>query len=655
MRSSAAALIATVGSVGAVGVAHAHIDPNWLQYNYPLVAEWQQLWPSKVDTKHGPLGNPVIYGPITLGSTQILGGTGLPVVGAPQGSFYTRTDAAPGASLYVKESGAGAAGRVPYAAPTPIGSTPGTVADGGALAVKAQRAQQAGLSAVSLMSLNKLNDPGELDTNGSFSAHSVAPIGRTPDTLANLIASRVKKSGSTMLLGQATPPMASTAGLTVQNTDVTEEMIYGALTPPGWFTADGMRVSLVAPTGATAQGTDAFGFYVRNQTVSSGLGGNGVGLFGTITCEVNNCASWGINPTLIDGPVNGVLGNGTGRKLIGAEFDISATQTGTAIQGISLLGSSTLQPLGADGFSCGPLGGPALWKHCFVEPDGVGTGGIYLGSIGATATPNSPSVAIDLTSYGPTGAPGLVRLQASQGALGVSNPNLANGLGFVPAVAGSAVLIGTNGTDTAVPLNVITKGGAPVTVAAPVTVSGALTVTGNVNPRGIVIAPGTSQTYGYDDESNVATAINIGGMHAGIGIDMSSATIKGVGIRLGSGAAQGIAVQGAGTTYPLIYGDATGRAHLGSLALAIAFSDGNLLPVTGDAYSLGTSGQMWNAVFAQNVTTGKISASGVVIIAQHTPASSTEACSPGQTSDDASYHYWCATQNHWLRVAGSPF
>ena len=46
---------------------------------------------------------------------------------------------------------------------------------------------------------------------------------------------------------------------------------------------------------------------------------------------------------------------------------------------------------------------------------------------------------------------------------------------------------------------------------------------------------------------------------------------------------------------------------------------------------------------------------GAVIMAQHTPSSSSEPCTPGQTSDDASYHYWCATENHWLRVAGAAF
>ncbi len=51
---------------------------------------------------------------------------------------------------------------------------------------------------------------------------------------------------------------------------------------------------------------------------------------------------------------------------------------------------------------------------------------------------------------------------------------------------------------------------------------------------------------------------------------------------------------------------------------------------------------------------GHVVAAGLVV-AQHTPASSSEACTPGQTADDAKFHYWCATPNHWLRVAGTAF
>lgn len=58
-----------------------------------------------------------------------------------------------------------------------------------------------------------------------------------------------------------------------------------------------------------------------------------------------------------------------------------------------------------------------------------------------------------------------------------------------------------------------------------------------------------------------------------------------------------------------------------------------------------------NALVVQGPTT----VNGTLVVALHTPISSTEACTPGQTADDATYHYWCARANHWLRVAGSAF
>jgi hypothetical protein len=43
------------------------------------------------------------------------------------------------------------------------------------------------------------------------------------------------------------------------------------------------------------------------------------------------------------------------------------------------------------------------------------------------------------------------------------------------------------------------------------------------------------------------------------------------------------------------------------------------------------------------------------IVALHTPASSSEACTAGQFADDANYHYVCVAANTWKRVALSSF
>lgn len=261
----------------------------------------------------------------------------------------------------------------------------------------------------------------------------------------------------TVRLNLALPPVASGAIATISNSDATAETIFGPQVPPGFYTYDGLRVAMTVAAGSTAQNTEAVGYYVSNKAVS-GTGGNAVGVFGTTTCEVDGCASWGLNPTLIDGPQNGVTGPGANRKLIGGEFDLSATQTGTTIQGIALLGSSSVQPRAADGYSCGRLGASAKWVHCFVVPDGVASGGMYLGAINATGVPNSASAPILMTSYNGTGGASQVAIANEIGALTVRNTAQANFLQLSPTPSGNGPYISAAGSDTDINLNLYAKG-----------------------------------------------------------------------------------------------------------------------------------------------------------------------------------------------------
>jgi hypothetical protein len=336
---------------------------------------------------------------------------------------------------------------------------------------------------------------------GSVPAYAQAPaVGGTPlatATTAGTVpslggpggAAQLGSDGSiTVRLSLASPAAASGAANIVQTTSRTAQSIYSGLVPPTYFTFDGYRSSVVAPLGSTATNTDGFGFYVSNQAVSNGQGGNAVGLFGAITCEVDGCSSWGLNPTLIDNSVNGgAVGSGTGRKLIGAEFDVTATQTGTIIQGISLNGSSTVNPAGADGFSCGSLGGPAIWTHCFVVPDGVAATGLYLGSVQAGGTANSPSAPILLTSYDSGGASKQIRLQASGGVLNVSSPSLANYFALMPAGTGTTPTISAQGTDTNVNLGLTAKGTGTLNVNSPMIASSYAAISGFLNVGGFLV------------------------------------------------------------------------------------------------------------------------------------------------------------------------
>ena len=55
------------------------------------------------------------------------------------------------------------------------------------------------------------------------------------------------------------------------------------------------------------------------------------------------------------------------------------------------------------------------------------------------------------------------------------------------------------------------------------------------------------------------------------------------------------------------------------------------------------------------VPANKLVVKGSLAVNQHTPASSSESCTPGQTTNNATYYYWCASPNHWVRVRGNNF
>jgi hypothetical protein len=316
------------------------------------------------------------------------------------------------------------------------------------------------------------------------------PFGTTAGTAAAGDDSRITGAVQSVAPGTITDSgtlKTSTYGSLTVNKGTNAAAVYSPQVPGGWFTVDGIRSAVLAPSGSTAINTNGFGFYVKNQATASGLGGNAVGLYGTTTCEVNGCGSWGINPTVIDSTTaSGGAGVGTGRKLIGGEFDISVTQSGTTVQGVSLLGSSIVQPGGgANGFSCGALGGPARWTQCFIVPDGVATGGMYLGAVGASGTVNSPSVPLTFTSYNGSGVGVQTQLQGYLGGFNVTNPALANSFYISPASTGNAPSISGIGTDAVVAFNIgPNKGNGATNIVNPLTTSTYASIGGFLNVNG---------------------------------------------------------------------------------------------------------------------------------------------------------------------------
>lgn len=285
----------------------------------------------------------------------------------------------------------------------------------------------------------------------------------------------------------SSPPTGSAAVFTLQNSSVAATDIYNPQVPAGWFTVDGYRSTVFVPSGATAQNTEAYGFYVRNQAVSSGLGGNAVGMFGVATCEVNGCSSWGLNPALNDSPNNSAITT-VNRKLIGAEFDISAHGTGTSVQGISLMGSSIAQPAGADGFTCGSLSttvGVAKWVNCLVIGDNVATTGAIFGGAGAAGA-NVASIPIKFGIYDSGSTGHYVQIKGipfgTDSAVQFSDNIRANGLVFTNPAAGSSPSIFPAGTDTNINLTLAGKG------------TGAIVVNTQLTANGHIVAPSLSTT-----------------------------------------------------------------------------------------------------------------------------------------------------------------
>lgn len=284
-----------------------------------------------------------------------------------------------------------------------------------------------------------------------------------------------------------TAPTEMTYGSLNQNTATTAEQIYrpqysgaecaAATSGCAYFTVDGVRSTTVIHPGALATNTQAFGGYVANQavvqTINGVEGGNGVIYFGEITCGVQGSACWGINTGQVDDVTNGgpLPADATPRKLIGYEADISVRHPSTIVQGIALVGSSSQQPAGSNGYTCGALGvSSILWDICFVVPDGTTKVGLNLGSMKSSAS--SASSSIDMYYRDASNARQLIRAQAVNDVLQVTHGGYANGLAFVPAQTGQSPSLLVIGTDAVIGLDLRTVGGGGVTTDAPLIANG---------------------------------------------------------------------------------------------------------------------------------------------------------------------------------------
>jgi hypothetical protein len=303
--------------------------------------------------------------------------------------------------------------------------------------------------------------PSKEYVDSQFSAFSSALALRAP------LASPAFTGAVTHVEGLSATPTSSHGGWTFQTDNVTAAQVLGPQQPPSYFTQDGVRSTVVAKPDSTAQTTSAFGFYVRNRAPDSGHrvsggGTDGVGLFGTTTCEVDGCSSWGLNPTVIDDYRNGVVNNYGKRTLVGAEFDFSVTSPNTIVSGVNVTGSSISQPAGADGFAVGDLnaGNPGVfkWTHGFVVNDATSRIGLYVGA-SALSGVNVAGIPNYFAYRDGAGLNRALALYATGGGdFSFGGPALANGVLITPAQAGGFPSISTYGSDANPSLQIRAQG-----------------------------------------------------------------------------------------------------------------------------------------------------------------------------------------------------
>ncbi|WP_155774358.1 beta strand repeat-containing protein [Burkholderia pseudomultivorans] len=284
------------------------------------------------------------------------------------------------------------------AANTIIGNGTGSTASPTALAVPSCSATTNALTWTSSTGFT-CNSSINAATLGGATFAAPGPIGSsTPSTGAF---TTVNSAGPNVAGGNITAAYTSPGAYIAARTQSTSigNQIYNTVTNGGGTDFDATESTVVIPNGSTLTGVNGFGSYVVNQNPASAGSRNGVNYFSVQTCAVNNGGCWAQNAILQDNTTYNTS-SFTGINMIGAEYDLTATSTGTNIQGISLLGSSLVQPAGADGFTVGSLStqnpGVATWSHSFVSSNGSSNVALYGGMLGGTSGNNLASQPIQL-------------------------------------------------------------------------------------------------------------------------------------------------------------------------------------------------------------------------------------------------------------------
>lgn len=144
-------------------------------------------------------------------------------------------------------------------------------------------------------------------------------------------------------------------GIKYANTSLKAYDIYGAIFPSVSYYDVFQSIARLAPSSALASHIAAIAGYIQVDAPASGIGNNGVALFGGGRVSVDNGIAWGFNSLLQDNNLRATH-SGTGRYLLGAELDFNVMSAATQVVGVSVGGNSLVQPTTSSAYIVNTLG-----------------------------------------------------------------------------------------------------------------------------------------------------------------------------------------------------------------------------------------------------------------------------------------------------------
>ena len=400
--------------------------------------------------------------------------------------------------------------------------------------------------------------------------------------------------GPLSILGQGGAPITATGATGTFQTDasVAANTIYGSggAVCSGCVVYDALRSVAEQPSGSTVTAVNAIAGYIANHSANTngGQNSNAVALFGAYYSDADNSTTWGINTTGQDSNTY-AIGSGIGRKLVGYEIDLSIVNPLSTANGISILGSSLVQPSYAQGFVVGSLSVQdptvAKWTHSFVSSSGVSNEAFYAGAMATTGS-NVASQPITIVYRNGASVYETYSIQANAGgSLSINgsdtNPIVGtNGklYGGQGAIVGPVSTSGTNVASQPITLDYFNSAAAAETYSISVNALGGMSINGSdaspsLGTNGLIVAglgalinpvsaSGTNVasrplTFDYFNGSgvaeNYAISVNtVGGMsingsdaNPSIGVNGVMVATKGFNAGTGGGSVFGAATGGA--------------------------------------------------------------------------------------------------------------